>query len=128
MDPIANLLTTIKNAQAVKKQTVTVPFSNLKFELLEILKREGYIENYKKKGRPPKRRIIINLEYHNNEPVIHGVKLISKPSRRIYLKRKKLYLPKSGYGLLILSTSKGLMSSKEAKRNNLGGEIICEIW
>lgn len=128
MDPIADMLIRIKNAQTVKKKIVNIPFSKIKYEIAKILEKEGFIEEARKRGRLIK-KIIIQLKYNEKgEPCIKDVKRISKPSRRIYLKWKDLYYPKSGYGILILSTPKGILTSKEAKRLKLGGEAICEIW
>lgn len=128
MDPIADMLIRIKNAQAVGKETVSIPFSKMKYEIAKILEREGFVERVKKRGKVPKKRIVIRLKYKDGKPCIHDMKRISKPGRRVYLKRKELYLPKSGYGILILSTSKGIMTSKEAIKENVGGEALCEVW
>jgi small subunit ribosomal protein S8 len=131
MDPISDMLTKIKNAGAVHKKTVSLSYSNIKYQLGEILMKEGFIEDVKKRSRPPacpKGRIVIRLKYNNGKPRIHEARRISKPGRRFYLKKKKLYLPKSGNGILIVSTPKGLLTSKEAKKLNVGGEPICEIW
>jgi len=128
MDPIADMLISIKNAQAVGKKTVSVPFSKLKYEIAKILEEEGFIEGVKKRGKI-KKRIVISLKYSSDkEPMIKEAKRVSKCSRRIYLKAKELYFPKLGKGLLIVSTPKGILTSKKAKKLNLGGEAICEIW
>lgn len=128
MDPIADMLTRIKNAQVVGKKTVSFPFSSFKYDIVKILEKEGFIEYAKKRGKKIK-RILIRLKYtKDGNPWIHEVRRISKPSRRFYFKSKELYLPKSGYGLLIVSTPKGVLTSKEAKKIKVGGEIICEIW
>jgi len=129
MDPISNMLTSIKNAQAVGKETVDVPFSNLKFEIAKILEKEKFIEKVEKKGRKIKKIIEITLKYdEKKKPVISGLKRISKPGQKIYLSVKKFKRVRGGYGIAIISTSKGLMPDKEAKKQKLGGEIICEIW
>jgi len=127
MRQVIEMLVKIKNAQAVKKETVSTPYSNFNFNIAKILEQEGFIEEVKKRGRN-KKRIIIRLKYDNKNPKIHGIKTISKPGRRIYFKKNKLYLPKAGYGILIISTPKGILTSKEAKKNNTGGEVICEVW
>lgn len=132
MDPISDMLIKIKNAGAVNKKTVSVPYSNIKYQLAKILVKEGFVEDVKKKPHSalhPQGRIVIKLSY-NDEGAhkIHEVKRISKPGRRIYLKAKNLYMPKSGYGLLIVSTPQGLLSGKEARKRKIGGEAICEIW
>ena len=127
-DPIADLLNRIRNAQAVLKPTVEVPFSNFTYELASILEKNGFIERIEKKGKMAKRFIEITLKYSGKTPIISGLKRISKPGRKIYLKRKKIKPAREGYGISIVSTSKGLMTDKEAKRARLGGEIIAEIW
>lgn len=127
MDTIADMLTKIRNGLAVKKKTVSVPYSNIKYNLAKLLEKEGFIEYTKKRGKKLK-RVIIGLKYENGNPKIHEIKRISKPGRRIYLASKNIYFPKSGYGTLIISTSKGLLTSKEARKMKAGGEIICEIW
>ena len=128
MDPISEMLTSIRNAQAVSKETISIPFSNLKFEIAKILKREGFVENVEKKGRKMKKNIEITLKYDQKKPAISGLKRISKPGQRIYLSWKKIKPVKSGYGIAIISTSKGLMTNKEARKQKLGGEVIAEIW
>ena len=129
MDPIADMLTVIRNAQAVKKDTVVVPFSNLKYEIARILEKNGFVDKVAKEGRKTKRAIMITLKYGEaKEPAISGLKRISKPGQRIYKKFKELKSVKSGFGIAIISTSKGLMRDKEARKQKLGGEIICEVW
>ncbi len=128
MDPIANMLIKIKNAQAVGKQTVSVPFSNLKYNIGKLLEKEGFIEYAKKRGKKIK-KILIKLKYtEDKKPRIHDIKRISKPGRRIYLKSKEIYSPKSGIGILVVSTPQGLMTSKEARKTRNGGEVLFEIW
>lgn len=128
-DPISDMLTRIRNAQAVHKPKVTVPFSKMKWALLDILKQNGFIKEIEKIGRGEKKTIEISLKYRaDGSPRINLLKRISKPSRRIYLKAKDIWSFKHGTGLLIVSTPKGLMTDKEAKKQNLGGEIILEIW
>lgn len=124
---VCDMMSAIKNAQMAKKETVSFPFSKIKWEISKLLEKEGFIEKAKKKGKE-KKRIVLRLKYINGEGAISGIKMISKPGRRIYLKRKELYLPKRGYGILILSTPKGIMTSKEAKKIGQGGEAICEVW
>jgi small subunit ribosomal protein S8 len=128
MDPIADMLTKIRNAGAVGKKTVSIPYTVFKYELGKILEKQGFIDKMKKRGRD-KKKIVLALKYDDNQKTrINEIKRISKPGRRIYFNRKKLYLPKNGYGMLVVSTSKGLLTSKEAKEKNLGGEAICEVW
>jgi small subunit ribosomal protein S8 len=131
-DPIADMLNRIKNAQALLKERVSLPFSNLKYNIALILKREGFIEDVKKRERKRRKMIEISLKYYqensNKIPAISGLRRISKPGQRLYIKSKKIRKVKGGYGILIISTPKGLMTDKEAKKENLGGEMICEVW
>jgi len=128
MDPISDMLTSIRNALVVKSPRVKIPFSNLKYGIAKILEKEGFIEKVEKKGKRMRRFIEITLKYTDNLPAISGLKRISKPGQRIYSHWKKIKRVKGGYGIAIISTSKGLMTDKEARRQKLGGEIICEIW
>ena len=129
MDPISNMLISIKNAQAVGHLTVSVPFSNLKYEIAKILGKEGFIEKVEKKGRGVKKSLEITLKYKGKVPAISGLKRISKPGQKIYLSYKKIKKVKQGLGIAIISTSKGgLMTNKETRKQKLGGEVICEIW
>jgi len=137
MDKISDMLTSIRNAQAVLKPTVSIPFSNLKYEIAKILERKGFIEKIEKKGKKDKKTIEITLKYLSSEalakedgdrvPAISGLKRISKPGQRIYT-HKEIKPIKGGYGMAIISTSRGLLTDKEARKQGLGGEIICEIW
>lgn len=131
-DPIADMLNIIRNAQAVSKKTAVIPFSNLKYEIAKILEKQGLVGKIEKKGRKPKKVLEIVLKYPSaeqaNHPVISGLKRISKPGQKIYIGAKKIRPVRGGYGISIISTPKGLMTNKEAKRKKLGGEIICEIW
>ena len=132
MDPIADMLVRIKNAQAVKSEHVSMPFSKVKFKIANILKEAGYISEIERKNKKAKKEeheyLQLTLRYSDNQGVISGVKLISHPSRRMYIKAKDIRPIRSGYGLAIISTSKGIMNSKEARKLKLGGEIICEVW
>jgi small subunit ribosomal protein S8 len=137
-DPISDMLTSIRNALIVKHPTVDIPFSNLKHGIAKVLEREGFIEKVEKKGKRSKRFIEITLKYlpaealvkggTDNLPAISGLKRISKPGQRIYSGRRKIKKVKGGYGIAIISTAKGLMTDKEARKQKLGGEIMCEIW
>jgi len=127
-DPISDLFNRIRNALAVSQPEVSIPFSNLKYEIAKILEREKLVEKVEKKGRKTKKIIEITLKYEGKLPVISGLKRISKPGQKIYLSAKKIKPIKGGYGLAIISTSRGLMTNKEARRQKLGGEVICEIW
>lgn len=127
-DPIADMFNRIRNAQAVLHPTVSIPFSNLKYEIGKILEHEGLIEKIEKKGRKEKKNIEITLKYSEKKPVISGLKRISKPGQRIYTPAKDIKSVRQDYGINIISTSKGLMTNKEARKKGLGGEVICEIW
>lgn len=127
-DPISDLLNRIRNAQAVLKEQLSVPFSNLNNEIAKILEKKGFIKKVEKKGRTYKKVIEITLKYDEKKPAISGLKRVSRPGQRIYKGFKEIKPVKSGYGILIISTSKGLMTDKEARKQKLGGEVICEIW
>ncbi len=130
MDPIADMICSINNAQAVgKKQIAVYPYSNFKYSILEVLKKEGFIEAIDKKGRLSQRKIIIDLKYDaEGNPLITKIRKISKQGQRIYSTVNEMKPVKSGRGMSIVSTSKGLMSNREARKGKLGGEVICEIW
>jgi len=128
MDPITDMLNRIRNAQAVLHAQVEVPFSNLKFEIAKVLEKKGFIEKVVKSGRKEKKSLEITLKYENKVPVISGLRRVSKQGQRIYLSAKKVRKVKGGYGIAIISTSKGLMTGKETRRQKLGGEILCEVW
>ena len=132
MDPIADMLIRIKNAQAVRGEQVVMPFSKVKFKIANILKDAGYISEIERKNKKAKKAeheyLQLTLKYQDNQGALSGVKIISRPSRRMYIKAREIKPVRSGYGLAIISTSKGIMSSKEARKLDLGGEIICEVW
>ena len=128
-DPIADMLTRIRNAVKAKFNSVDIPGSKLKVEIAKILKDEGYIRNYKflKDGKQGILRVY--LRYGNGQAnVVYGLKRISKPSRRVYVRSKDIKPVLNGLGISILSTSKGVMTDKKAQKENLGGEILCNIW
>lgn len=130
-DPIADMLTHIRNALAVGHSTVDIPFSKIKFSLAEILTKEGFIKNAEKKGRGVNRKIEIGLMYKdkkNSIPKVNQFRRISKPGKREYIRAKDIHPVLRGEGISIISTSKGLMTGKEAKKKGLGGEVLCEIW
>ena len=131
-DPVSDMLIRIKNAQAVKKEQVLVPFSNLKFKIAAVLKKSGFIGDIeRKKGKGKKGEheyLCLSLKYEDKLPLLSDFKIISKPSRHMYMKAKDIKLIRSGYGMAVISTNKGVMSSKEARKQNLGGEILFEVW
>lgn len=128
MDPITDMLNQIRNAQAVSKPRVILPFSNFKHEIAKILEKEKFIKGSEKKGKKTKKILEIILKYDNKTPAISGLRKISKPGQRIYAPVREIRRVRDGYGIAIISTSKGLMTNKEARKQKLGGEIICEIW
>lgn len=128
-DPIADMLTKIRNAVLVRHEKIDVPTSKLKLEIVKILKTEGYIKNFKKVQEDNKNIIRIFLKYDdNNNSVIHGVEKISKPGRRVYSGYKDLPRVFNGYGTLIVSTSLGVTTGKKASEKMVGGELICKVW
>lgn len=124
VDPIADMLTRIRNAQKAGHKAVVIPLSGLKFEIAKILKKENYVEDFKKSGKGNKKVLEINLKY---PAAISEIKKISKPGLRIYVGAKEIKNVKNGFGISIISTSKGLMTSKEARNSHLGGEILLEV-
>lgn len=128
-DPITDMLNRIRNAQAVRHQTVKVPYSDLKQKLAEILTREGFFDKVEKRRKKTQKITEIYLKYSaDKSPAISGLKRISKPSQRIYKKSKEIRKIRSGYGIAIVSTPQGLMTDKEARKKKVGGEILCEVW
>ncbi len=132
MTTVIDMLIRIKNAQAVNKERVLIPFSRSKFEVAKILKEKNFIQDIERKkkkvGKTEQSFLEIKLNFNNNQAAIAGVKIVSKSSRRFYLKKKDIKPVVSGYGISIISTSKGIMTGQEARKNNLGGELIAEIW
>lgn len=129
MDTIGNMLTSIRNAQAVGKQTVSVPYSKIKMEIAKVLAKEKFIKEADHKGKKVKKTIDIVLAYDDlNRPAITSIKRVSKPSRRVYSPSSKIKKIKQGFGFQILSTPKGIITGKEAIKEKVGGEIICEIY
>ena len=128
-DPIADLLTRIRNANQMRYTEVVVPTSNNKLEIVKILKDEGFIADYKIEKQEVQNNIIITLKYgKNKERVISGLKRISKPGLRVYAKAEEIPPVLNGLGIAIVSTSKGIMTGKSAKKENLGGEVLAYIW
>lgn len=129
MDTIANMLTSIKNAQAVKKETVSIPYSKIKMEVANLLLKENFISGADHKGKKSNKIISINLKYlEDGSPAISGLKRVSKPSKRVYVPANGMRPVKNGYGAMILTTPKGVMTNKEARKEKVGGEVICEVW
>ena len=128
-DPVADMLTKIRNAVQARHEKVDVPTSRLKLEIVKILKTEGYVKNFKKVQEDNKSNIRIFLKYDDqNVPVIHGVEKISTPGRRVYSGYKDLPRVYNGYGTLIVSTSSGVTTGKKASEKMVGGELVCKVW
>ena len=127
-DPISDMLTRIRNAQAVKKAELSLPYSRVKYALAKILEKEGFVERAVQTTETKFPMISITLKYINNRPAVQSIQRISRPGRRVYTKSEDLRSVLSGLGISIVSTSNGLMTNKEAHMRHLGGEIICEVF
>ena len=131
-DPISDMLIRIKNAQAVRHEEVSMPFSKMKFAIATILKDAGYvadIERTKKKIKKTEHEFLsLKLKYDGGLGALTGMKMISLPSRRMYIKSSEIRAVRSGHGMAVISTPKGIMTSREARKQRLGGEIIFEVW
>ena len=127
-DPIADFLTRIRNASAAKHKTLDVPVSNIKVAIAEILKDQGFIADYTRVDGGPQGTLQVKLRYYYGQPVIREIRRVSKPGRRVYAGVDNLPRVRNGLGLAIISTPRGVMSDKQARRENVGGEIICTIW
>lgn len=133
LDPIADMLTRIRNAQRVKHQEVLVPFSNLKLSIAKILEQRNFISSVKKEmGESfPMLKIVLKYDVVSNiekNPAIREIRRVSRQGQRIYVKKTEIKRVKNGFGISIISTSKGIMTGDKAKQLGLGGEIICEVW
>ena len=128
-DPIGDMITRIRNAQLRELYHVKIPNSKFREKILEVLKQEGYISNYKHlPDSKNKSSLIVDLKYFKGSPVIKEIKRVSKPGRRIYAKASSISKIQNGLGLAIISTSKGIMSDNDARVKNVGGEIICRVF
>jgi small subunit ribosomal protein S8 len=131
-DPIADMLTRIRNALLVGKSDVAIPNSKIKVEIARILKEEGFIEDYGVGEEKPVANITIKLKYHGSRrdrrPVITNLERVSKPGRRVYRGRRDLPRVLSGTGIAILTTPKGVMTAQQARREQVGGEVLCYVW
>jgi len=127
-DPIADMLTRVRNAVRIKAEKVDIPASRMKVEIAKILKEEGFIKSYKilKDKRQGVLRIV--LKYVEDESVISGLKRVSRPGRRVYVGKKEIPPVLGGIGVAILTTSKGIMTDKTSRREGVGGEVICHVW
>ena len=128
-DPIGDMITRIRNAQLRALNNVTIPSSKFRARVLDVLKKEGYISNYKPlSDNKNKESLLVDLKYNNGLPVIKEIKRVSRPGRRIYAKADSIARIQNGLGLAIVSTSKGIMSDTDARTKNIGGEIICRVF
>ncbi|MFA7560691.1 MAG: 30S ribosomal protein S8 [Candidatus Izemoplasmatales bacterium] len=128
-DPIADMLTRIRNANQMKHKTVDVPASKLKMEILNVLKQEGYVTDFERIEEGVQGTLKVTLKYlENEERVVRGLKKISKPGLRVYAKTDDLPKVLNGLGIAIISTSKGIMTDREARKNKIGGEVIAYVW
>ena len=128
-DPIADMLTRIRNALMVKKETVEIPVSNMKKAIADILLKEGYIKDVKVEGEGYKANLVVTLKYtENRQSVIGGLKRVSSPGLRTYSGAQNMPKVLGGYGIAIVSTNKGIMTDKQAKAANVGGEVLCYVW
>ena len=128
-DPIGDMFSRIRNGQMRSLNSINIPLSNFRKNILEILKKEGYIKDYFVEKKENNKVILrINLKYYEGDPVIKEIKRISKPGRRVYSRANSIPRVINGLGLAILSTPKGVMSDTEARKNNIGGEIICRVF
>ncbi len=128
-DPIADMLTRIRNASLAKKSELVLPFSKFKQNLAQLLLKEGFISGMNEVTTGEHKMLQINLKYSGQgEAIIGGIKRVSKPGQRIYLPADKLPRTNSGYGVTVVSTSKGLMTDKEARKAKVGGEVVCQVW
>ena len=128
-DPIADILTRIRNAIMVRHESVMIPASRMKLAIARILKEEGFISDYEVVRGKPQRTIKIFLKYDdNNEPVLSGLERVSKPGLRVYVQKKEIPRVYGGLGVAIISTAKGVMTGQQAWRQGIGGELLCYVW
>ena len=127
-DPIADMLTRLRNAGKASKQTVSMPSAKLKVAIAEALKKEGFVSDYEVEGEGAIKTLSIKLKYFQGSPVIETIKRISTPGLRVYAEKDNLPSVNGGLGIALISTSKGIMTGKEALQRHLGGEVICYIW
>ena len=126
-DPISDMLTRLRNGTMSKQKEVSIPSSKLKVAIAEVLEQEGYIKGFRVNG-DVKKTLVVEMKYFNRRSVIEGIERVSKPSCRLYCGCKDIPQVKDGLGLAILSTPKGILSGKNAEKENVGGEILCYVW
>ena len=128
-DPISDLLTRIRNAHIARHRSVEVPLSRLKHDICRVLREQGFIRDFTVEEEPRPGRIIITLKYQRDRtPVVQGLRRVSKPSLRVYVKHEDIKPVRSGLGISIISTSSGVMTGKQARQAGVGGELLCEVW
>ena len=128
-DPLGDMLTRIRNGQQARKEAISSPASRLRRNVLDVLKREGYIRDYTQQEiRPGLKEVNIQLKYHEGQPVIREISRVSTPGRRVYSKIKDLHRVYNGLGISILSTPRGVLSDTEARDMNVGGEVLCRVF
>ena len=127
-DPISDMLTRIRNAAIVKKAEVILPSSKIKFSIAKILEKEGYLANVRQTDKGPQRTMTLQLKYENGQSVVHKIRRVSTPGRRVYSAASELPRVLSGFGIAVISTPNGLMTNREARKRKLGGEVICEVY
>ena len=128
-DPIADMLTRIRNASAAKKGELALPFSKFKLSLAKLLEKEGFVSNVKEITGEKMKMLQMTLKYGpDGESIIAGIKRISKPGQRIYVPVDKLPRTNSGYGITVVSTPKGLLTDRQARKDRVGGEVVCQVW
>jgi len=128
-DPIADMLTRIRNAQMARQRQVLVPSSNMKVAIARILKQEGFVRHFDVNKQVPQPVLRVILRYDDKRvPVVRGLKRVSKPGRRIYANRRQIPRVQSGMGVAIISTSRGVVTDREARRLGVGGEVVCYVW
>lgn len=127
-DSIADFLTRIRNANAIGRREVHAPYSKILESIATILVAEGFLEGVEHRGRGTRKTLVVTLRYVDGKPVIDNLRRMSRPGRRMYRSARELRGVKSGFGIAIVSTPKGLLTNKAAKKANVGGEILCEVW
>lgn len=128
MDPIANMLTSIRNASLARKAFTRVPYSTLKHRIAEVLRENGYVGPVSMATDGPQRVLEIALLYQDGQPQIRGIERVSLPSRRWYVRKAEIPRVLSGLGMAVLSTPKGVMTDRDARKRGIGGEVICRVW
>jgi len=126
-DPVADMLTRIRNANMVDKKEVNIPASNLKSAIASVMQQEGYIESFSVNGEAAAKTLTIKLKYYDDKPVIDSLQRISKPSLRVYVKSTEMPSVMNGLGIVIVSTPKGVMTGQNAAAENVGGEVLCSV-